>query len=1041
MMMKKLLLCGPVLALLLITACSNGLSYEGGGGPSTEGRYVSDKFGNQYILPYSPYNYKVALSEFVPAANGVSNVITADKKLNEAVWAASHSYPVREFKNGANTTGTQDPAPGYSTEGALRSVWDGYTLYLAVDVIDNTPSYLNGLEASTERMTSFTGSPGPGNWHQFDSVEFYINFLGDKYEGRTMNAGTAKISRSGKFGGIRWTLGNNDETWADSLGQPEAREFQDRAKDWGAYETASGYTAWIAFEIWQGADPYNGVSFGLEVKITDSPSDGAASTGRTYWSHYDNSYTYGNDTAGRLDEGSIVLVGHTAPANSDFANSDWMLTNPIRWAKGDPWWPRPGAAYLINLPDTVQNSWTPESWARLQSAIDAGRELLTGAPDQWARPHVDWALYDQAEVKTRAQAVEAAIVSLQWADDVIGATRLDAPPLNTLPDPLLFKTDGNFGDGVAIPGLAGRKGTYVNSYEDWLLRVREIKALAAIYEYGPIPEGPKIHSVEIQSTPGVEAHWELPGWWIVGGVPNRVEATDGAYTIVATYTYDGTEGASWDGTNDTRIPGLNAMPGTVTNAYQIVFPTAAQKAAGGLPAGQGVPLSINFNDGGSTTHRALGIATLNVPANVTTDARGNGVWQTRSGTFRNFFPYLGRGQRYEFSNEMGSAWAVSRAIDALYDAKDIPLVSRNITITNIQSSADFKLGDRLYDGVTYWTVGLLDAPENPEGQSGTGHIGMLYLEAGAIPPTESHQVTFGPFETFVSNGEYATVSRGSATATVTVGDSIPDPQGRTIANVVDYNKIATAGFSINGKYAFVAQVFDDRVNVGIPGAAGATGPQTWRYDAKGNEYAWGNPGGVERIIDNNLANPGRANETFRRFLTLFRYSEYLRGIDINGDFSHGFAERLPFDNHELVAALYPRAVIERNTNNDYNDGSEADAISFQAARMVYRFLIDKGFGEHKTGAGRDAAAEDLVKFNYRLTGGHGADTIQYEREAAYLAWYFYDKPMNAAFADHMNFDPFYNDVLVSGGSNSYERHYGGFKVMMPWPWVAPYYPK
>ena len=180
---------------------------------------------------------------------------------------------------------------------------------------------------------------------------------------------------------------------------------------------------------------------------------------------------------------------------------------------------------------------------------------------------------------------------------------------------------------------------------------------------------------------------------------------------------------------------------------------------------------------------------------------------------------------------------------------------------------------------------------------------------------------------------------------------------------------------------------------------------------------------------------------FRRFLSHFRWYQPLRGIDANGDISHGFAERLPFDNHELVAALYPRAIIERNTFNDYNDGSEADAISLQAALLVYRHLIAKNWGDHKTPAGRVASAEDLIKFNYRATGGHGSDPIQVQREAQYMAWYFYDKPMNSTYATHLNTDPFLNDVLISGGSNSYERHYGGLKVMMPWSWAGPYYPQ
>jgi hypothetical protein len=111
----------------------------------------------------------------------------------------------------------------------------------------------------------------------------------------------------------------------------------------------------------------------------------------------------------------------------------------------------------------------------------------------------------------------------------------------------------------------------------------------------------------------------------------------------------------------------------------------------------------------------------------------------------------------------------------------------------------------------------------------------------------------------------------------------------------------------------------------------------------------------------------------------------------------------------------------------------------QAARIVYRKLISLGL-PHTTPYGTTATAEDLIKFNYRATGGHGFDPIQSDREAQYMAWYFYDKPISATFAAHLNTDPFYNDVLVPGGSNSYERHYGGLKVMMPWSWATGFYP-
>jgi hypothetical protein len=200
-----------------------------------------------------------------------------------------------------------------------------------------------------------------------------------------------------------------------------------------------------------------------------------------------------------------------------------------------------------------------------------------------------------------------------------------------------------------------------------------------------------------------------------------------------------------------------------------------------------------------------------------------------------------------------------------------------------------------------------------------------------------------------------------------------------------------------------------------------------------------------------MKNPGRSTEVFRRFLTLFNFYERLRGIDANGDFSYGYAQRLPYDGHELVAALYPRAVIERAVMNDFNDGSEQDAIAFQGARMVYRKLVDLGLSATTPGNTTidKTGIDDLVVFNYHkwFTAGdpHGGVVWQQRaNEASYISWYYGGgaKPTYLTSDDIFgwNVDPFFIDVLVPGGSNAYERHYGGFPVMMPWGWVASYYP-
>ncbi|MCR4587866.1 MAG: hypothetical protein K5682_05610, partial [Lachnospiraceae bacterium] len=96
------------------------------------------------------------------------------------------------------------------------------------------------------------------------------------------------------------------------------------------------------------------------------------------------------------------------------------------------------------------------------------------------------------------------------------------------------------------------------------------------------------------------------------------------------------------------------------------------------------------------------------------------------------------------------------------------------------------------------------------------------------------------------------------------------------------DQLAVTGFSINGKYAFVSAVFDDRIDVCIPGAAGATGPSPWRYVYTGQEYDWSgtiyastDPSvsnaqyawGTELMANSIRHNRVRETELFRHFLT------------------------------------------------------------------------------------------------------------------------------------------------------------------------------
>lgn len=88
--------------------------------------------------------------------------------------------------------------------------------------------------------------------------------------------------------------------------------------------------------------------------------------------------------------------------------------------------------------------------------------------------------------------------------------------------------------------------------------------------------------------------------------------------------------------------------------------------------------------------------------------------------------------------------------------------------------------------------------------------------------------------------------------------------------------------------------------------------------------------------------------------------------------------RMPFDHHEMIAALAPRAVIIDTSNDDYSNDAEGDSIGFEGARPVYEFL----------GAGKNLA------FNIRMTGGgHSIGTAHRQNLVSFLNMVFYGTPL------------------------------------------------
>ncbi|MDR0412087.1 MAG: CBM9 family sugar-binding protein [Treponema sp.] len=1011
-----------------------------------------------YVLPYSKYDYKVLTSAFTSAA------VTVDGVLNEPIWTQSESSQISNFKHATNPT---DVASGAT--GTIKSVWDGYTLYIAVEVNDATPAHWPALDSgedsgdgmftpvvknksnsaiAVQQVMDWTTFATPAFNGTFDNVEFDIDFWNDKQDKWADDDGIFAISRSGKLVYSSADGFGDEGTYASVFASPDAREYNDRVKAYAVSEKTGGYIVEIALQIY-GAKPSNGTSFGVDVMIADAPADNSAITSRTYWSHSDNDYRFSSHD-GNLDWGTIVLGGHNDIAQTDFVKNSWMLTNAIRWVDKN----LPGTAGYPGSAASVENNWTSETWTVLSNAMSAGRSLNATTTDQ-------------AGIKQAAQNVEAAIAALVQADDPLGATAMTYPVTNSLPDPLVFKTDLTGGTPGATVATAG----------DWAKRAEEIRQLASIYEYGPKPGAPSTVTVsKITAVPGFGTHWEPAPWYYPNRPPMKVASSPSSYSIDSTITYQGTE--------DSVPAGRMAVAGTTNITFNLYTPSLAD--------GQKAPVILNF-DGNQTEFTANGVGVLSIPSTVTTDDRTNGVWDTRAGTFRTFFPYTARGQRYEMSNEMGAAWGAWRAIDALKAGKDIPINSVSLNIsTPVTTGNNYTLKDRITaESVTitvqgwlgpeiqivpvWYQVGQLAGDDVLEVQQGSGTPTMLYLQAGSPAPVGegTRNLTFTRVEHLNEQGLWVDVTANRfgtntgtteapvwekpLTATQTIGAEIDT--GKTLADYIAYgadsnpSQLAVTGYSINGKYAFTAGLYDERIKVVIPGAAGASGPQTWRYNPAATVYSAGNGNstGGELIGDHIMKNPGRSTEVFRRFLTNFNYYERLRGIDANGDFSHGYAQRLPYDGHELVASMFPRAVIERAVMNDFNDGSEQDAIAFQGARLVYRKLVDLGLVANTSGGTEinKAGIDNLIVFNYHVWAyfgdPHGAVSFEQRvNETQYMNWYFSGATPSYLSAPTAlvgwNIDPFFTDVLIAGGSNSYERHYGGFAVMMPWAWAGSYYP-
>ena len=135
---------------------------------------------------------------------------------------------------------------------------------------------------------------------------------------------------------------------------------------------------------------------------------------------------------------------------------------------------------------------------------------------------------------------------------------------------------------------------------------------------------------------------------------------------------------------------------------------------------------------------------------------------------------------------------------------------------------------------------------------------------------------------------------------------------------IDPKRIAAVGHSRNGKTALLAAAFDERIALAIPHQAGCGGTAPSRGSASARALQANGRPYSETTAVINKAFPHWFNAEFKKF--------------------NDAPEKLPFDQHELVALMAPRPVLLSNASGDPWADPAGQFAVLRAAEPVYRLL-------------------------------------------------------------------------------------------------------
>jgi hypothetical protein len=164
---------------------------------------------------------------------------------------------------------------------------------------------------------------------------------------------------------------------------------------------------------------------------------------------------------------------------------------------------------------------------------------------------------------------------------------------------------------------------------------------------------------------------------------------------------------------------------------------------------------------------------------------------------------------------------------------------------------------------------------------------------------------------------------------------------------IDAKKAIVTGHSRYGKAALIAGAFDDRIALTVPSHSGCAGCSPYRF-------IYGKSEQLHNIVG---AFPHWFRPDFKQFV--------------------GNVERLPVDQHLLIALVAPRALLATEGTNDTWINPEGSQLTHVAAKKVYEFL----------------KAGDKISIRFRPVG----HVPSLEDLLDYADHVFFNKPLPEAF--------------------------------------------